>query len=81
MYKLVVYSDGPPSGDLLEMFYDDLVSVTSGTRKHPDGTPYETDEEFDHYSDFLFIGNTWRNTDAHAQAVKRGYLAHVESVA
>lgn len=80
MYKLVVYSNRNTDHDLVDLFYDDLVSVTSGTRKHTDGTPYTTDEELDHYTEFLFIGNTWRNTDAHAEAVKRGHIAHVELV-
>ena len=79
MFDLVVHSKGPLKGDLLEMFYDDLVSVESGTRKNPDGTYPKVKDQVQE-TRFRFIGEVWRAADAHAQAAKRGLLTHVEPV-
>lgn len=79
MFDLVVNSKGPLNGDLLEMFYDDLVYVESGTRKNPDGTYPKVQDQVQE-TRFRFIGKVWRAADAHAQAAKRGLVTYVEPV-
>jgi hypothetical protein len=85
MFKLVITSDNFHSSrkvvkELETLFWDDLLYHSSREKKLADGTFPENYADAKQEDIFGFAGKIWRNTDAHAQAVKRGLIAHVEPV-